>query len=1074
MLNILLFITVFILPGASILWLTRAKWALKLEFCPGGSIWLAIPTSFAISISIISILGWGGFFLKLNFVEVKFIFLAIIGFLFLVSGIKLWQKRQRAFRDTSVPLYKRLSLKNLELFTAIFIIIVLLLTIYGGTWFSHTADSLNHMAAVRSIIKYNNPVPMQIYWPEPVTGMDPTFGTWHLALAIWKSISGIELPTMWLLATILLAPMVVLSNIVLALELTQDKFVAFLSGLFYVIVGISGDFRSMSYSNKMGQIFLWLTFVFILLSIRAYHSRENRSKFKYFLVLIALFGWTSAAIHQQYPPALLGVAIPSLVIIIFAALIKKITPADHSADGGRSSIKPILYTGMAVLLPTAFGFFIRSYFTISEKYPLLRQSVEALQTTSKLTLIQEDLNTWFSSWNSYITIATILSLTLIYYLFREKLTIRSGVIFIVISSILVPLYVILMTLFIGRGGLLLSVFNRLKLLMPAFLLIGWVWALVVQMRSVRAVIKKFHFRKLPTLLIAVIVLGVSIYSISMRVTNPNGGIISLYSPQSTYKFGLASSRNSNLYITRGDAVQFIDKLPDDTRILADEGTGYEMAGLTGKLFIRLPSQHTPLQEKNLNDAARQDAKDFVSGKLNNSQMVEILLRQKVDYIYVDRERYNGPKLWNILPTLPVLDEVASGGSWRIYQVMPEQAEAYIALDEKIRETDDFFQKIALYKSLESMFPNQERYLNELQRVIPVDPAVLVDFVNEGPSYTNPQPSGVAFDFLHNLDAALIVSAQTNTVHRTAYVIKRDARGVIFQHPDSQLIYTVVVPQESSLDFSIALDPAVWELGKGDGVEFMISVEKNEKQLKIFDEYIDPKNNRADRKWFDFSVDLSAYGGEIVKIIFETRLGPQQDNRFDWAGWGEPRLRQQVEYDLLENWENLSIQSETPVMVKKTSLKIDDNKRYILFQHPISAVTADVSLPRNPELSFGIGIDPEALKNHKSDGIEFNVYIIDQKISDDKILIYSQYLDPNDEQFRPTWHDVILDLSKYGGDDVKIIFETLPGSANNSDYDWGGWSSPVIKLQPRSVRQLSDPMYMYCRFEQCLSRFVSKE
>ena len=910
MLNILFFLLDFIFPGACLLWLLRAKWSLKPELKPGGSIWLAIPTSFALSVSIISLLGWAGFFLKLNFIEVKFIFYGIVSLLFLASAITLWQKRQEAGNNLVRLVSRKYSIRNLEFITAVFILMVFLLAIYGGTWFSHTADSFNHMAVVRSLVEFNNPIPMQIYWPDPVSGMDPTNGTWHLALAIWMSTAGIDLPTMWLLATVLLAPMIVLTFIVLALELTKEKPVAFLAGLFFVVVGISGDFRISAQPNRMGQIFLWLSIIFVVLSMRT--SSEGKADSKWFYIILAAWlGWTSTAIHQQYAPALLGIVIPGLAIFYLMHVLRRSDAAGNSTSDRRLVIRQILYTGTAVLLSTLLGFIIRSSYTISEKYPLVNESIQALQTTSSLTVIQQYLRVWFSGWNSYITIATIFSMTLIYFLFRVKSRVKLEVIFIVVSSILVPLYVVFATIFIGRGGLVFSVFSRLTLLMPPMLIIGWVWVLVRVMRVIPTHTKDLSFRTIPTILLfdlAVII--ISLYSISMRVNKPQGGIVSLYSPQSSYGYRFSISRNLNLFYTRGNAIQFINTIPDDARILADEGVSYEMAGITGKLFVRLPSQHTPLQEKDLNDAILQDHHDFVSGELTSSQMTEILLRHNINYIYVDRERYNGQRLWNILPTIPVLDEVASGQNWRIYQMMPEQAEAYILLDEKIRGTDDFFESITLMKTLEEMFPNRERYIAALQRFIPIDPVQLMDFVNEGPNYSRPITPGFKFDFLEHFDDAWVISGQSDSVKRTSYLINYDARGVIFQHPNSRLVYYVDIPPNVYLDFSIALAPDTWSPWKGDGVDFLITVEKNARQINIFNQYIDPKNRTTDRKWLDFSLDLTAYSGEKVKLIFETRSGPKLDDRYDWAGWGEPRLRIDLRHELFENWDYSPFQRES--------------------------------------------------------------------------------------------------------------------------------------------------------------------
>ena len=53
--------------------------------------------------------------------------------------------------------------------------------------------------------------------------------------------------------------------------------------------------------------------------------------------------------------------------------------------------------------------------------------------------------------------------------------------------------------------------------------------------------------------------------------------------------------------------------------------------------------------------------------------------------------------------------------------------------------------------------------------------------------------------------------------------------------------------------------------------------------------INPKQNPADRRWFSQIIDLSDYAGQTLTITFETDSGQMGDNRYDWAGWGSPRL-----------------------------------------------------------------------------------------------------------------------------------------------------------------------------------------
>jgi hypothetical protein len=89
-----------------------------------------------------------------------------------------------------------------------------------------------------------------------------------------------------------------------------------------------------------------------------------------------------------------------------------------------------------------------------------------------------------------------------------------------------------------------------------------------------------------------------------------------------------------------------------------------------------------------------------------------------------------------------------------------------------------------------------------------------------------------------------------------------------------------------------MSPEVWSPNKGDGVEFNIYIRtKIEPNVlyRVYNRYIDPKNNLDDRRWFDETVDLSRYGGQSVEIILETLPGPNQNNNYDWSAWSNPVL-----------------------------------------------------------------------------------------------------------------------------------------------------------------------------------------
>ena len=121
-------------------------------------------------------------------------------------------------------------------------------------------------------------------------------------------------------------------------------------------------------------------------------------------------------------------------------------------------------------------------------------------------------------------------------------------------------------------------------------------------------------------------------------------------------------------------------------------------------------------------------------------------------------------------------------------------------------------------------------------------------------------------------------------------INGTGRMSIFAHPPDKFDLVISVPgQSSSLNFSIGLDPSVFQMDRGDGVDFIIEVLDNKNQLMLFNKYIDPKNDPCHRKWFDEAVSLNQWAGKEITLRFSTNTGPKQNNYWDWAYWGDIRL-----------------------------------------------------------------------------------------------------------------------------------------------------------------------------------------
>jgi hypothetical protein len=153
---------------------------------------------------------------------------------------------------------------------------------------------------------------------------------------------------------------------------------------------------------------------------------------------------------------------------------------------------------------------------------------------------------------------------------------------------------------------------------------------------------------------------------------------------------------------------------------------------------------------------------------------------------------------------------------------------------------------------------------------------------------------VACDFIDTLPQAgrTAPAPEGETVAARMWTIGDTSRRVLYQHPAfagaSRIAYTVRVGRGGVLAFDVATASESWLL-PGDGVAFAVYVESERGAEQVFATYVDPKHNEADQRWRPYTVALGAYAGQTVTVIFETSTGPAGDYRYDWAGWGEPRL-----------------------------------------------------------------------------------------------------------------------------------------------------------------------------------------
>ena len=119
----------------------------------------------------------------------------------------------------------------------------------------------------------------------------------------------------------------------------------------------------------------------------------------------------------------------------------------------------------------------------------------------------------------------------------------------------------------------------------------------------------------------------------------------------------------------------------------------------------------------------------------------------------------------------------------------------------------------------------------------------------------------------------------------------DSKQAISAPPNGRLTFHVRVPDDGWLRVSLGMKPESWDKD-GNGVLFFAGVSDGHSFERLFEQVLNPHANASERRWIPVAVDLSAYAGEEMDIILNTRASPggaPEDTRNDLPLWGAPTI-----------------------------------------------------------------------------------------------------------------------------------------------------------------------------------------
>lgn len=160
---------------------------------------------------------------------------------------------------------------------------------------------------------------------------------------------------------------------------------------------------------------------------------------------------------------------------------------------------------------------------------------------------------------------------------------------------------------------------------------------------------------------------------------------------------------------------------------------------------------------------------------------------------------------------------------------------------------------------------------------------------------NGRSGNVAIDLVE-----LFPSAETRSSQQPkeiAFAVKDESlagetKRAIYMVPTSRLTYKRIdVPENGWLRVWLGVREEGWTQST-DGVLFRVGVSDGRTYDELLKQHVDPLHNTNDRRWIPVTIDLSAYAGQQVDLIFNTNSslpGRGDDSRFDFALWGQPEI-----------------------------------------------------------------------------------------------------------------------------------------------------------------------------------------
>jgi len=652
----------FFIPG----WLFQSivLWDVPL------SLVFRLPLSFTLSAGGIALLGIAAYVFGGSLDTVQALFVVwLVGLI----AVWLWRFGKKWSRHPADLRAAFLSMQSRGIAHTILVLLLAALcaglALYGGGWLSHKADGFYHLAAIRRQIDTGTPLPQGLFYvyEEPLRGLNPTAGTWHLVLALFSLWSQIDMTWIWQYLPALIAPLLVLSFYSFALSLCKRSWLAFLGTALQLVLYDKLDFRASVYPNQAGLILLWCAWTLTWMYI---DSGRIRDIALIGLVVIAMASWHLLIVEFFFVALVLYLLLRSLAIW-FSGESRQGANSTWWADLDVRRLLHILIPAFALVLPVlayrilqenlAYHSTIERWLAISP-YPTFRSSLNlgyGFSIIGPIELYKVDLRWRFAPFRFAVWLFSCLAAILMipFCLKRQRF-----ILFMAATVSVIPLVLLNPFLITFLQGKMIDIgIIRLVLLPPYGLILAWFfWEQIGNwIRGVSSLFPAehaspslacraaFHSRQWamwPRQLarLAGLVAGGALIFLVGYVLFWQGidNLRDLYDPASQHVYSLKATHEQ---MRRSDQPPYeflIRHSAPDAVVLSDPESSYYLGGLTGRAVVAVLAGHYPPPTGPSHQERQQDSLAVLDPGAGLDETTQLLDKYKACLIWVDSEAEN--------------------------------------------------------------------------------------------------------------------------------------------------------------------------------------------------------------------------------------------------------------------------------------------------------------------------------------------------------------------------------------------------------------------------------------------------